>query len=113
MTEQVYSPVLINAEEWARAHPYFFRTDQLDSIRPGDRVTIWTGDFDGWQKLYVRVVTERDGGGLFVGRIENYNPYAPSFVFGDLIRFGVENIHTTWEPFQWSSLDSPANEDEQ
>jgi hypothetical protein len=91
----IRSLVLVNAVEMAHAHPKtFWRPSkaQLDGIRPNDLVKVC----DETERFWVQV-TEREGKTILVGRIDNFLFEGKDYGYGDLIRFGVDNVYDVGE----------------
>lgn len=90
----IQSPVLVNAAEMAREYPETFHRpskQELNHIRPKDLVKV----SDDRERFWVQV-TKRDGDTL-VGEVNNALVFQTEYNYGDLIRFGTDNIYEIFD----------------
>ncbi len=91
---KIQSPLLVNAAEMAREYPETFlrpSKQQLDHIAPKDLVKV----SDDRERFWVQV-TKRNGE-MLVGRVDSGLLFQADYNYGDLIRFGTDNIYEIFD----------------
>lgn len=93
--QKMFSPVLVNAAEMAREHPKTFgrpSKKELNAIGAGSLVKV----SDDKERFWTEVIS-RDGD-IIVARVDSAIGFGgQDYRYGDLIRFGADNIYDIYE----------------